>query len=116
MHVLKVKFLYLEEQSGSRSPEEVTVPSLLGSSGSGFYDPENLTLIAVFAPQGEISAGWGLHHTQELCHIQCIYWVHITHPIVLCTQKTTGHIVGAQQVSVELDGKGLLFTMQSLVF
>lgn len=67
-------------------------------------------LLPRFAAQGQVPAGGGLHHTQELCHVQGVYGVHAAGP-----QQAAGNTVCAQQMLVELDGKGLLFAVRPLV-
>lgn len=87
-----------------------------GRSEGGYLDDKQATLISRFATQGEIPAGRRLNHTQEFCHVQCIYGVHAAHTCAPCVQQAAGDVVCAQQVLVELDGKGLLFAVYSLVF
>lgn len=86
-----------------------------GRSENGYLDDKHAMLISRFAAQGEIPTDRRLNHTQELCHVQCIDGVHVAHACAPCVQKAAGNIVCAQQVLVELDGKGLVFAVYSLV-
>ena len=79
--------LYLRHVDLSRS-------AFWGSSEAD--DNQHTMLISRFAAQRESPAGRGLHHAQELCHVQGVEWVHAAHARAPRAQQAARHVVGAQ--------------------